>query len=82
MLLTLARLDKLSLAGCIFLQIGMMEGSASSYMAMILRGEVPQPKASDDNEDDDAGPVPGPKSLSSIELPRNAGVLLDVTLLK
>ncbi|KAH9965083.1 hypothetical protein BJV74DRAFT_911363 [Russula compacta] len=56
--------------------LGMMEGTTSSYTAMILRGELPQLKAladgnhSDDDDDDDIGPVHGPKSLSSIKLAR------------
>jgi hypothetical protein len=55
-----------------------MEGTTSSYTAMILCGELPQPKASEDGDDrsddegDDVGPVHGPKSLSSIELARTA----------
>ncbi|KAH9988442.1 hypothetical protein BJV74DRAFT_885330 [Russula compacta] len=79
MLVTIARLDKLASARQVFYQLGMMEGTTSSYSAMIRRGELPQPKAladgnrSDDDDDDDVGPVRGPKSLSSIELARTAG---------
>ncbi|KAH9979673.1 hypothetical protein BJV74DRAFT_879404 [Russula compacta] len=58
MLVMNIRLDKLASAGHVFAQFGMMEGTASSYTAMILRGESPQPREiedKDDNEDD--GPV-------------------------
>ncbi|KAH9032130.1 hypothetical protein EDB85DRAFT_2073967 [Lactarius pseudohatsudake] len=74
MLRTLSRLDKMAATCHIFTSEGMMEGSTSSYTAMVLRGEQPQPLAdptedhNDDNEDHDLGPVSGPKVLSSIEL--------------
>ncbi|KAI0000684.1 hypothetical protein BJV74DRAFT_876933 [Russula compacta] len=69
MLVTNSHLDKLASAGHIFSQLGIMEGMASSYTAMILRGESPQPRTMEDKDDnDDVGPVAGPKSLSSIEL--------------
>ncbi|KIM80298.1 hypothetical protein PILCRDRAFT_9821 [Piloderma croceum F 1598] len=73
MLLTNTRMDKLDAAGRAFAELGMMDGTTSSYTAMVLNGEQPQPHivaADDDNEDDDNGPVTGPKSLSSIELAR------------
>ena len=73
MLVTISRLEKLTSAGQVFSRIGMMEGTTSSYTAMILRGELPQPKVS---EDDDMGPVHGPKSLSSVELACTAGLSL------
>ena len=77
MLVTYSRLDKLALAGRVFSQLGMMEGMALSYTAMILRGESPQPRTMEDkDDDDDVGPVAGPKSLSSIELARTVGKLL------
>jgi hypothetical protein len=77
MLLTNSRLDKLASAGRIFSRFGMMEGTASSYTAMILRGEYPQLRTMEDNNnDDDIGPVAGPKSMSSIELAHTAGKLL------
>ncbi|KAI0004338.1 hypothetical protein BJV74DRAFT_876020 [Russula compacta] len=78
MLVTIARLDKLALARRVFYQLRMMEGTTSLYSAMIRWGELPQPKAladgnrSDDDDDNDVGPVHGPKSLSSIELARTA----------
>ncbi|KAH9177891.1 hypothetical protein EDB89DRAFT_1809670, partial [Lactarius sanguifluus] len=74
MLRTLSRLDKMAATCRIFTSDGMMEGSTSSYTAMVLRGEQPQRLAdltedhNDDNEDHDLGPVSGPKVLSSIEL--------------
>jgi hypothetical protein len=50
----------------------MMDGTTAEYTAMIFSGGQPMPRDSapeaDDNEDDDSGPAPGPKSLSSIEL--------------
>ena len=74
MLVTVSRLDKLASAGQIFSRLGMMEGTTSSYTAMMLRGESPQPQTMEDkNDDDDAGPVSGPKSMSSIELARTVG---------
>ncbi|KAH9983602.1 hypothetical protein BJV74DRAFT_878857 [Russula compacta] len=69
MLVTNSRLDKLASAGHIFSQLGMMEGMAPLYTAIILRGESPQPRTMEDkDDDDDVGPVSGPKSLSSIKL--------------
>jgi hypothetical protein len=83
MLVTNSRLEKLASARRAFSQLGMMEGTTSSYTAMILRGELPQPKSSpDDNSsdnEDDIGPVHGPKSLSSVELARTAGMLSHLT---
>ena len=74
MLVTNMWLDKLASAGCVFSRFGMMEGTASSYTAMVLRGEAPQPRAMEgESDDDDDGPVAGPKSLSSIELARTVG---------
>jgi hypothetical protein len=77
MLLTNTRMDKLDAAGRAFTELGMMDGTTSSYTAMVLNGEQPQPRtmtADDDDEDDDSGPVTGPKSLSSIELARIPGM--------
>lgn len=74
-----SRLDKLASACRVFDRLGMMEGTTTSYTAMILRGRLPKPKAlADDdnnNDDDDIVPVNGPKSMSSIELARIAGML-------
>jgi len=58
------------------MELGMMDGTTSSYTEMILRGEQPQPRAAvgdADDEDDDNGPEPGPKALSSIELAHSPG---------
>ena len=77
MLLTNTRMDKLDAAGRAFTELGMMDVTTSSYTAMVLNGEQPQPctmTADDDDEDDDSGPVTGPKSLSSIELARIPGM--------
>ena len=71
MLWTICQLDKLAAACCAHTELGMMDGTTTSYAAMILRGEQPQPRvpaAVDEDEDDDNGPVSGPKSLSSVEL--------------
>ena len=69
---SLLMLDKLAAARRVFTKYGMMEGLTSSYMAMVLQGEQPQPLVNpsededEDNEDYDLGPVSGPKVLSSI----------------
>jgi hypothetical protein len=72
MLRILCRLDKMAALRIIFSVQGMMAGSTSSYAAMTLRGEQPQPPDDDDDddEDDDGGDAAGPKALSSIELAR------------
>jgi hypothetical protein len=76
MLVTISQLEKLSSAVQVFTQAGMMDGTTSSYMAMISRGELPVPKVTMGGDiDDDAGPVKGPKCLSSIELARTPGTL-------
>ena len=79
MLVTISRLEKLTTIRQVFSRVGMMEGTTSSYTAMILRGELPQPMASNDNNDndDDMGPVHGPRTLSSVELSRSAGLFLS-----
>ena len=61
-----------------------MEGSTSSYTAMVLQGKHPQPPTNpteepEDNEgyeDCDLGPASGPKVLSSIALAKTPGVFL------
>ncbi|KAJ7612392.1 hypothetical protein DFH06DRAFT_1345137 [Mycena polygramma] len=71
MLRIVRRLDKMAALRAIFTIQGMMAGSTSSYAAMVLRGEAPHPPdaAADEDEDDvDNADLPGPKSLSSIEL--------------
>jgi hypothetical protein len=58
----------------------MMDGTTSSYTAMIQRGEQPQPRTAladeDDDTDDNDGPQPGPKSLSSVELACSPGMFI------
>jgi len=80
MLQTISRLDKLAATSHVFTKQEMMEGSTSSYIAMVLQGEQPQPPANstrdydkDEDEDHDLGPVSGPKVLSSIELAKTPG---------
>ncbi|KAH9960362.1 hypothetical protein BGW80DRAFT_1438862 [Lactifluus volemus] len=75
MLQTNCRMDKLAAAHQVLTTLGMMDGTTSSHQAMLLRGEQPQPRprvgamaAEDNMDDDDHGPAPGPKSLSSVEL--------------
>jgi hypothetical protein len=72
MLRTICRLDKLAAARRAFAELGMMDGTTSTYTAMIHAGGEPQPRAAvegaDDDDDDDNGPAPGPKTLSSVEL--------------
>ncbi len=81
MLQTISQLDKLAATSHMFTKQGMMEGSTSSYMAMVLWGKQPQPPANstrdydeDEDEDHDLGPVSGPKVLSLIELVKTPGV--------
>jgi hypothetical protein len=66
------RTDKLAAARQEFTKLGMLDGSTLEYTAMILKGGKPVPRASapgvTDSENDDNGPAPGPKSLSSISL--------------
>jgi hypothetical protein len=77
MLRTNCRLDKLLAVRQVFTRLGMMDGTTSTYQAMLLRGETPQPRApmnTDNNADnDDYGPAQGPKSLSSVELAQTPG---------
>ncbi|KAJ6609901.1 hypothetical protein B0H10DRAFT_2438356 [Mycena sp. CBHHK59/15] len=71
MLRIICRLDKMTALRAIFSLQGMMSGSTSSYAAMTLRGEKPQPPgAVEDDDKDDHGAAPGPKTLSSIGLAR------------
>ncbi|KAJ7102682.1 hypothetical protein C8R43DRAFT_1092270 [Mycena crocata] len=72
MLRIICRLDKMAALLSIFAIQGMMAGSASSYEAMVLRGESPKPPGAveDDEDEDDHGDIPGPQSMSSIELAR------------
>jgi hypothetical protein len=69
MLLTNVRLDKLGAARSYFAEKGMMQGTALTYTAMMLRGEEPHPQVIIEEQDrDDHGAVTGPKVLSSVEL--------------
>ncbi|KAG5636033.1 hypothetical protein H0H81_009333 [Sphagnurus paluster] len=79
MLQTLCRLDKLSAARRIFTSKGMMAGSTSSYAAFIHAGGVPEPDTNDSNdsdEDEDLGPVAGPRVMSSVKLAATSGMVL------
>ena len=77
MLGTICRLDKLAAARRAFAELGMMDGTTSTYTAMIHAGGKPQPRAAvegvDDDDDDNNGPAPGPKTLPSVELARLPG---------
>ena len=64
-------MDKLDAAGQAFAELEMMDGTMTSYTAMALSGEQPQPcmvAVDDNNEDDNNGRIAGLKSLLSIEL--------------
>ena len=78
MLLTNSRMDKLSSASRAHTELGMMDGTTSSYTEMILRGEQPQVRAAAadayNDEDNDNSPEPGPKALSSIKLAHSPGM--------
>ncbi|KAH7906149.1 hypothetical protein BJ138DRAFT_1016682 [Hygrophoropsis aurantiaca] len=71
MLRTNCRLDKMAAARQAFTARGMMAGTTLSYTLRTLDGEEPQPPiqpAEPTEEDDEGGPMVGPKVLSSIEL--------------
>ncbi|KDQ53825.1 hypothetical protein JAAARDRAFT_115144, partial [Jaapia argillacea MUCL 33604] len=70
MLRTNQRLDKMAAAQQAFERKGMMEGSTSSYTARMLAGDEPEPVETDpvDDEDDDSGPVDGPKVMNFVKL--------------
>jgi hypothetical protein len=80
MLLTNSRIDKLSAAFQTYAELGMMDGTTSSFTAAIQRGEKPRPRTATEasEEDDDNGPSPGPKCLSSIELARVPGMHIRI----
>jgi hypothetical protein len=84
MLQTICRMDKLAAAHQVLTTLGMMDGTTSSHQAILLRGEQPQRRpgvamATGDNMDnDDHGPVPGPKSLSSVELAHTPGMFPNI----
>lgn len=59
----------------------MMAGSTASYTAMILAGGMPEPQplpataATEGEDDEDLGPLDGPKVLSSVKLAQTPGDL-------
>jgi hypothetical protein len=71
MLRTNCRMDKMAFAQRVF---GMMEGTISAFVVMILKGEQPADvrvmpvTVTPNEEENDIGPVSGPKVLSSIHL--------------
>lgn len=71
MLDTNSRLDKMAFARTHFASRGMMQGTTLSYMAMVHRGEAPEtplvPQRADLEQDDndDLGPVEGPKPVGN-----------------
>jgi len=75
MLWTLSRLDKLTAAWRAFAELGMMDGTAATYTAMIQAGGEPRPQAAIDgnDEEEDNGPATGPKTLAVVELARLSG---------
>ena len=81
MLLINCRMDKLAFAKRAFDRLGTMIGTTSAYMAMILRGGQPAVtvtvpiEGTPNEEDNDIGPVSGPKVLSSIRLAATRGML-------
>ncbi|KIM38198.1 hypothetical protein M413DRAFT_76253 [Hebeloma cylindrosporum] len=77
MLQRISREEKLHAARRYFARQGMMDGSTSSYTAMIHAGGAPVPEPENKEEeglddDEDLGPSSGPKVLSSIKLAKRA----------
>ncbi|KIM40548.1 hypothetical protein M413DRAFT_73023, partial [Hebeloma cylindrosporum] len=77
MLRRISREEKLHAACREFARQGMMDGSTSSYTAMIYAGgapTVPEPENEEEglDDDEDLGPTSGPKVLSSIKLAKRA----------
>ena len=66
-------MDKMAFAQRAFAEQGMMSSTTSSYTEMILRGEQPVVPVEEtaSQEEDDMGPVSGPKILSLVELAHN-----------
>jgi hypothetical protein len=78
MLRRISREEKLHATRRGFTEQGMMDGSTSSYTAMIHAGGIPTiPVHANEEEelhdDEDLGPASGPKVLSSIELSKRTG---------
>ena len=73
-------MDKLAFAKRAFARLGTMIGTTSAYMTMILEGGQPAVtvpiEETHNEEDNDIGPVSGPKVLSSIRLAATRGMLL------
>ena len=79
MLQTLCRLDKLAAAQKAFAELGMIDGTTASYTTMIHTGGEPQPRAVEGvDEDNDNGPVAGPKTLSTVMLAQIPGQSLSL----
>ena len=66
----------------VFAELSIMDGTTSTYTAMIHAGGEPQPRAAvegaDDNDNDNKGPAPCPKTLPSVELAQLPGGSLFV----
>jgi hypothetical protein len=76
MLRILTRMDKLAALYRVFAHQGMMSGTTSSYTNAVLTGAQVEDSAAEeenDENDDEIGPVSGPKSLSSIKLATTTG---------
>ena len=83
MLWTLCRIDKLTAAQSAFNERSMMDRTTASYTAMVLAGGAPQWLSQsrvnidgDADNDDDNGPVAGPKVLLSVKLASKSGALV------
>lgn len=64
-------MDKMAAIRRSFHQRGMLRGTTTSYTEEILAGgeiEAPMGEATEEDDEDEIGPDPGPKSLSSITL--------------
>jgi hypothetical protein len=82
MLRTICRLDKLTALQRVFKQQGMLIDTVSNYMAQQLAGNAPPvlpwitpaadanntPESDNDGDENDAGPVPGPRTETMIWL--------------
>lgn len=74
--------DKLSALRSLFLDHGMLDGTALQYVAMEQRGEAPVPRfknpTDNDTDFEDIGPATGPKTTSSISLSSTTGALIFI----
>jgi len=79
MLRRISQEEKLQAARRDFAEQGMMDGSTSSYTAMIHAGGIPTIPVHENveeeelHDDEDLGPASGPKVLCSIELAKRTG---------